>query len=89
MIDSDYPMVNIETAMENDHAINGKTLYFDWTIFSSYAINYQRVNTGISRHDLEMIGDLRNSYKYGYLSMANIHPFFGEPVWKYGTFSMI
>ena len=29
--------------MENHHAINGKTHYFDWAIFNSKLLNYQRV----------------------------------------------
>jgi len=28
-----YPLVNVYIAMENHHAINGKTHYFDWAIF--------------------------------------------------------
>ena len=31
-----YPLVNIQKTMENHHAINGKTHYFDWAIFNSY-----------------------------------------------------
>jgi hypothetical protein len=35
-IEHDYPLVNIQKTMENHHAINGKTHYFDWAIFNSY-----------------------------------------------------
>ena len=38
-----YPLVNVYIAIENNHAINGKTHYFDWAIFNSYVTNYQRV----------------------------------------------
>jgi len=31
-----YPLVNVYITMENHHAINGKTHYFDWAIFNSY-----------------------------------------------------
>ena len=31
-----YPLVNIQKAMENHHAINGKIHYFDWAIFNCY-----------------------------------------------------
>ena len=30
--------------MENHHAINGKTHYFDWAIINSYVSHYQRIN---------------------------------------------
>jgi hypothetical protein len=38
-----YPLVNCCITMENHHAINGKTHYFDWAIFNSKLLNYQRV----------------------------------------------
>ena len=31
-----YPLVNVYITMENHHAVNGKTHYFDWAIFNSY-----------------------------------------------------
>ena len=31
-----YSLVNVYITMENHHAINGKTRYFDWAIFTSY-----------------------------------------------------
>ena len=30
-----YPLVNVYITMENHHATNGKTHYFDWAIFNS------------------------------------------------------
>ena len=38
-----YPLVNCYITMENHHAISGKTHYFDWAIFNSKVLNYQRV----------------------------------------------
>ena len=38
-----YPLVNIQKAMENHHAINGKINYVDWAIFNSYVNLYRRV----------------------------------------------
>ena len=37
------PLVNVYITMENQHAINGKTHYFDWVIFQFAMLNYQRV----------------------------------------------
>jgi hypothetical protein len=36
-------LVNVYITMENHHAINGKTHYFDWAIFDSFLYVYQRV----------------------------------------------
>ena len=38
-----YPLVNIQKAMENHHAINGKIHYFDWAIFNCKLLVHQRV----------------------------------------------
>ena len=32
-----YPLVNVYITMDNHHAINGKTYYFDWAMFNGYA----------------------------------------------------
>ena len=36
-------LVNIRKTMENHHAIHGKIHYFDWVIFHSIMLNFQRV----------------------------------------------
>ena len=38
-----YPLVNVYVTMENHHAIHGKINYFDWAIFNSKLLVYQRV----------------------------------------------
>ena len=35
--------MNVYITMEHHHAINGKTHYFDWAIFHSFLLVYQRV----------------------------------------------
>ena len=44
-------MTNI--AMENHHAINGKIHYFDWAIFNSKLLVYQRVILKYIKQPLE------------------------------------
>ena len=39
-------LVNSHLTLENNPAINGKTQYFNWTIFHSYIRHYQRVLAG-------------------------------------------
>ena len=51
---SPYLMENHWLTMENHHAINGKTHYFDWAIFNSYVTNYQRVDGIIFSRDYAM-----------------------------------
>ena len=46
-----YQLVSCFVTMENHHAINGKTHYFDSAIFNSYVTNYQRVVGTENRHD--------------------------------------
>ena len=31
-----YPLVNVYKTMENHHAMNGKTHFFDWAMFNGY-----------------------------------------------------
>ena len=47
-----YTLVNQQFAMENHHAISGKTHYFDWAIFTSHVLlpegSYHLNTMGIS-----------------------------------------
>ena len=46
-----YPLVNVYITMERS-MFNGKTHYFDWAIFNSYMLNYQRVGMAIPGSDI-------------------------------------
>jgi hypothetical protein len=43
-----YPLVNCYITMERSTIFHGKIHYFDWAIFNSELLNYQRVNTKVS-----------------------------------------
>ena len=38
-----HPLANCHTTMENHHAMDGKTHYFDWAIFTSYLPPFRSV----------------------------------------------
>ena len=46
-----YPLVNVNIAMENHHAINGKPT-ISMAIFNSYVTNYQRVSCLVNANDI-------------------------------------
>ena len=48
-----YPMVNTQKTMENHYAIDGKTHYFDWTIFNSYVIPDMN-NVAMEKYHVQM-----------------------------------
>ena len=43
LIAKGYPLVNVYITMERSTIFHGKTHYFDWAIFNSKLLNYQRV----------------------------------------------
>ena len=40
----------LHNELENHHAINGKTHYFDWAIFNSKLLVYQRVDLSFHQY---------------------------------------
>ena len=67
--------------MENHHAITGKTHYFDWAIFNSLLLVYQRVSIHFfEQHSLYQRVNVNKK------TMDNHHAITGKTHYFYGHF---